>query len=151
MFAPKMRKKTDTMRVITRYSAHQELFWDTLTRNCHFLSKDNIISKYFHTYPEVIFRKSISINNRLIHSHLQYLEDPRGAMGETGTYRCGECDRCPWLQEGNIFELPRGNLKPKFFADTRQSVVYLMTCICGAFYVRNTKRTFSQHMQDHLY
>lgn len=40
---------------------------------------------------------------------------------------------------------PRGGIpKPKCFVDCEmEGTVYIMTCICGSFYVRKTKGTFS--------
>lgn len=73
--------------------------------------------------------------------------------GPHGTFKCGDCPRCPWVLEGRNVILPNGEL---FHSRTNancgtRGVIYLMVCQCQAFYVGKTIREFRQRIGDHLY
>lgn len=88
-----------------------------------------------------------------MHSHLPPVTPILGGTEGSGTYKCGQCDQCPWIREGVGCPLPRdGFHKLKGYADCRTTgIVYLAMCLCGAFYIGKTKRPFAKRIQDHLY
>lgn len=98
-----------------------------------------------------MFRRARSLRDQLTSSHYTHIKPPR--TGPNGTFRCGDCPRCPWVREGRRFILPNGEpLVPRTFANCgTKGVIYLMTCSCKAFYVGKTIREFRQRIGDHLY
>lgn len=124
----------------TTYSAHHNVLRNILSNNWHYLTEHHILGKHVRSTPEVVFRRACSLRDQLTSSHYTSVKSPR--IGPKGTFRCGDCPRCPWVCEGKRFILPNGEpLVPRTFADcSTRGVVYLMLCICKAFYVGKTIR-----------
>lgn len=124
-----------------------------MENNWHFLSVDPVVSKYVANKPEITYRRSRSIGDSLVHSHYAPAAPPTGVTGGKGTFKCGNCDQCPWIREGTGCPLPRGGYyKSKTYADcSTTGIVYLAMCLCGAFYIGKTKSPFAKRIQDHLY
>lgn len=76
----------------------------------------------------------------------------RNPCERLGTFRCGVCWYCPYM---NIFmhpDLPnRVEVTPRHYANCRtQGVVYLLQCDCSCFYVGKTKMEFWQTIYRHI-
>lgn len=153
IFKQKVRDSHPTIKLITTFTAHQQEIRNLISNNWHFLSEDPVISKYVANVPQITYRRSRSISDAIVHSHLQSSISLTGAEGGNGTFRCGHCQFCPWIKEGIGCSLPRGGFhKLKGYADcTTTGIVYLAMCRCGAFYIGKTKRRFARRIQDHLY
>ncbi|XP_040196440.1 uncharacterized protein LOC120929221 [Rana temporaria] len=153
LFKKKEKESNPTTKLITTFSSDQNIFRQLINHNWHFLAEDPIISKYISQRPEIVYRRCRSIKDGLTHSHLvpdaPTLQEPE----IPGTYKCGHCDVCPWIEEGDGCPLPRGGfLKSKKHANCSTiGIVYLAKCRCGAFYIGKTKRAFSRRIKDHLY
>lgn len=115
----------------------------------HLLAMDDVISKYVNSYPQITYRKSISLKNQLVHSNLM----PKlGGQSCRGTAPCGRCEFCKFLMNSAEFVLPNGSIyKPRFFANCQSvGVVYYIVCECQAFYVGKTKRPLFHRIRDHV-
>lgn len=142
---------TETVRFITTYSAHHNLLRNILTKNWHLLAEHHTLAKYIRPTPEVVFRRARSLRDQLTSSHYTPTRPLRS--GPNGTFKCRDCPWCPWVHEGRHFVLPNGEtLTPCTFANCgTKGVIYLMNCVCKAFYVGKTIREFRQRIGDHLY
>lgn len=99
------------------------------------------------------YKRTLSLKDKLTSSH--YSANPCWCRHhQHGITRCGKCAFCSWIYVGTQFMLPNGErFSPNFHADCdTQGVVYLMSCKCGAFYVRKTARHFRcLRIKDHVY
>lgn len=123
-----------------------------LDTHWYLLQEDPILRKYVNTYPEIVFRRTNSLRDKLVFSHYTAYK-PYAPKLPLGTSRCGNCTFCPWVLPGHQVLLPNGEVYYPKFSTTcnRQGVIYLMTCRCGAFYVGKTARQLRQRINDHLY
>lgn len=122
-----------------------------MTRYWHLLREDPVLCQYVRDTPEIVFRKSPSIGDKLTASH--YRPNHHVNTPLKGIYPCGQCTQCPWIQAGTSFHLPIGDkFSPGFYA-TRYTlgVIYLMMCKCRAFYVGKTIRPLKKRIYDHIY
>lgn len=73
-------------------------------------------------------------------------------IAQVGLWKCGKCRICPWIQEGKNITRPNGpqHTLRQNITCTSMGIIYLMTCICGCFYIRKTKRPFCKRIIDHL-
>lgn len=147
----KPSSSNDAVRFITTYSAHRNVLQNILSNNWHFLAEHHILGKHVQSAPELVFHRVCSLRDQLTSSHYTFEKPHR--IGPKGTFRCGDCPRCPWVREGKWFVLPNGELfVPRTFANCgTRGVVYLMLCICKAFYVGKTIRELRQRIGDHFY
>lgn len=134
----KKAKMSDTVRFITQYN-RQHFDIRKIRRNwCH-LSLDPKISKCVCTAPEMSFRRACSLMEDLVASHYSgsSRSDPCVIKG---TFRCGHCEQCKLLMEGQVHVLPNGRWhKAKHYVDcTTLGVIYLFRCPCSVFYVGKT-------------
>lgn len=120
-------------------------------KHWHLLSDDLILHKCIKEYPEITYKHSGSIRDRLVKSH--YTRHQTLQREEPGILRWGSCDYCNLLIQGASFMLPNGVthvVKHHISCQTR-GVIYIILCQCGAFYVGKTIRPFWKRMKDHMY
>lgn len=69
-----------------------------------------------------------------------------------GTFQCGNCDFCRYIQPGKSVHLPTGkNLTMYHFVNCDTiGIVYLLTCGCGSHYVGKTKQNFWKRIKEHV-
>lgn len=67
--------------------------------------------------------------------------------------QCGACDFCAFMIEGESLTLSNASpLKCKYQADCNKlGVIYVLTCICGAYYIDKAIYTVCRRLQNHLY
>lgn len=73
--------------------------------------------KILHPHPWCIVKqeKMRERINLFLKRLLPIMEE---AVGGSGTYRCGKCDQCPWIKEGEGCPIPRGGyMKSRSYAD----------------------------------
>lgn len=135
---PKPPSSNDPVMFITTYSAHHNVLRTILSNNWHLLAEHHILGKHVQPAPELVFRRACSLLDQLTSSH--YTSDKPPRRGPNGTFRCGDCPRCPWVCKEKQLVLPNGDLfTPRTFADCgTRGVIYLMLCTCKAFYVGKT-------------
>lgn len=142
---------SDMIRFITTYSDQHGQIRGIMNKHWHLLSSDLTLCKYIKEYPEITFKWSGSIRDRLVRSHYTRNKDKQG--DRPGVYRCGSCDYCELLLEGSPFQLPNGRIHSLKHHATCQTkgVIYITLCQCGAFYVCKTMRPLWKRMKDHYY
>lgn len=113
------------------------------------LFADEIISKYIQPYPQITYRKSRSLKDQLVHSHLK---TTTSGGNHRGTAPCGRCEFCRFLTNSTEILLPSGgSFGPNFFVNCRSiGVVYIMKCECKAFYVGKKRGKFFHRIRDHV-
>lgn len=141
---------TPELRMITRFSGQHKQIRELMQKYWYLLMGDPRVSKHLKNYPEITFRRSQSIKDRIVHSH--YDPSPISTSSNRGTRPCHKCDFCRYIHATRTIALPNGRLYAPKFAVTCQSVgiVYLMTCGCNAFYVGKAKRPFFHRIRDHV-
>lgn len=126
----------------TRFVGEHNKVRHIIQKYWHLLATDDVIAKYVNPYPQITYRKSRSLKDQLVHSHLM----PRqGGSSCRGTAPCGRCEFCRFPMNPAELALPNGRIcKPHFFANCQSiGVVYYMVCDCQAFYVeKKTKDHF---------
>lgn len=145
------KKQLKTVKIITTFSAHHNQLKNFLSDHWHLLTNHRILKKYIRPTPELVFHRATSLKDKLTSSH--YQEGPCSPRDPHSIFRCGQCARCPWIQEGTKFILPNRELfTPAFHANcSTKGVIYLIVCACNAFYVGKTIRELRQRIGDHLY
>lgn len=138
------------VRFITRFSQQQELR-NILGRHWYIVLNYPYISKYIKNYPDIVLRRAPSVRDQLTSSH--YIPNSDHPCAFWGIATCGRCNMCPWIHQGTEFVLPNGQVfTPRFHVDCNTpGIVYLITCVCGAFYVGKTIRPFRKRINDHMY
>lgn len=151
LYKTKTNNPQQTVRFITRYSSQHAGVRNILERHLLLLCEDPILTKYVNSKPEITFRRSRSLRDKLTSSH--YTNRLSSHTPANGMTQCGKCPFCPWIKVGTSFMLPNGELfVPNFHANCdTQGVVYPMTCKCKDFYVGKTTRNFCLKIKDHIY
>lgn len=136
-------KQPETVKMITKFSAHHNQLRSLLSDHWHLLTDHHILRKYVRPTPELVFCRATSVGDRLTGSH----------KGHRSTFRCGHFTRCPGVQEGTTFLLPNGEHFSSFTHVNcgTKGVIYLMVCTCDAFNVGKTIRELQKRIGDHLY
>lgn len=109
------------------------------------------LSKNVGSRPELTFRWANSLCDRLVSSHYSATFAPRSKS--RSIHRCGQFKFCSWVCPGSEFTPPNGEpFFPRFTVDcSTQGAIYLMSCVCGVFYVGKTAQHFWQHIKDHVF
>ena len=148
--ANKQPNKTDSIRIVTKFSQQHIQMRQIFKKFWPLLLADNTISKYIKPYPEITFKRTPSLRDRLVQSHHTRKECETSTI--KGTFSCGNCDICRFIYTNDVTLLPNGRIHKLKFRVTCQSVgvVYLASCQCGCFYVGKTKRPFFKRIRDHV-
>lgn len=114
------------------------------------LNADKTIKKYIKSQPQITYRRSPSLRDKIIASHHAPKED--ATLTSFGTFPCGNCDVCDFVYDACETPLPNSQINKIKHKVTCQSVgiVYLATCVCGSYYVGKTKRPFNVRICDHI-
>lgn len=104
---------------------------------------DDVVSRFVSKY--LSFRKESSPGDLLIHSDISW--SPSSYERHRGMRRCGACDFCVFIIEGDSLTLSNGRtLRCVNQADCKTSgAIYVLTC------VSKTIRTVHRRLQDHIY
>lgn len=150
VFSDKLPDTRQPVRLITQYSKQHTQIKHILNQFWPLLTADPIISKYVKTYPDITYRRSPSLRDRLIKSH--HSIDTSHAPTATGTYQCGKCDVCAFVTNSRTVTLPNGDIHTirHRVTCTTVGVVYPAQCQCGSYYVGKTKRPFQIRIRDHI-
>lgn len=114
------------------------------------LTADHTIKKYIQPQPQITYRRSPSLRDKVITSH--HAPKPEFSSSVIGTFPCGHCDICEFIYDVREKPLPNGQrhkIKHKVTCQTT-GIVYLATCTCGSYYVGKTKRQFCVRIRDHI-
>lgn len=136
---------TASTHSVTRYLRDLSILRGILDKYWCLLRSDEKTAPFVADSPSIVFKISTSIHDCLVHSDSSIRPIPAEAFGLS---RCGHCKTCEWLKKWNDLRLPyeqRHHLKNAVNCDTR-GVVYILTRICGSFYIGKTKR-----LLDHQY
>lgn len=92
-----------------------------------------------------------SIKEHIIQSEFKG-EERREPCKLKGTYTCGGCSYCRYIHIGPSCNLPNGQMfKAWHYVNCKTcSVVYLMLCDCGSFYVGKTNVEFWRRIYRHI-
>lgn len=121
-----------------------------LSKYWFLLQSDPIVSKYISSIPSVTFRRATSLKDQLTKSHFELLNKIHCKY--RGTFPCGSCTQCPYLDTRKQIMLPNGQKwKSSHFVNCRrQGIIYMFICSCNAFYIGKTIREFRARMQEHI-
>lgn len=146
MFINRNKSKTlDKFSFVTRYSKDHQVFRDVLEKYWCLLRNDERTARYIPEKLSLVFKRSRSIRDSLVHSDVVIQHRKELIAGLT---KCRKCKAVTWIKEGNRFRLPNGKqhyLRQNIDCKTR-GIVYLLTCECSAYYVGKTKRQLRHRM-----
>lgn len=108
LFGPTRPKKPYTSKIITTFSTHHHQLRNILSNHWHILTDHHTLKNYIKPTPDLVFRRATSLRERLTHSH--YRIPSSGPREPRGTFKCGNCPHCPWIQEGQQITLPNGEV-----------------------------------------
>lgn len=102
--------------------------------------------------PLITYKRARSLKDRLVSSEYtgEYRGDP---CKRWGTFKCGGCSQCQFINTVKDFLLPNGHrYKPSHCANcSTHGVVYLLTCPCSCFYVGKTKLEPHKRISRHVH
>lgn len=100
---------------------------------------DTTLAPLVSDQPQITFRRAPSLRDKLVHS--EYKTRKHDHTKQTGTFICGNCNYCQYMDTRKNVNLPNGEkFKSKHFVNCRTAgVVYLLLCECGCYYVVKTK------------
>lgn len=151
-FSSKHPIKADTVRVITRYSNQQAEIRQILNKLWPLLSADPIIRKCVREVPEITFRRVPSLKDHLVHSHFDTVS-LSGTNAIYGTFPCGHCDICQFIDQKSKFKLPNGKWHSIKFRVTFQTPgdIYMAQCVCTVTSTLGTPiDCFFKRIRDHI-
>lgn len=140
-----------TIRVITTYNKQHGTLKNILQKHWHLLQIDPNLKPHITATPTITYRKARSLGDYLVKS--EYTGNFRSdTCKRLGTFTCGGCSCCRYMNTKNKFKLPNGRMyRPRHFSNCKTpGVVYLLTCQCGCFYVGKTKLQFHKRVARHI-
>lgn len=69
LYDPPKPKLSDTVKIMTKFSAHHSHLRTVLSDHWHLLTDHHTLNKYIKTTPELVLHKAISLQDRLTSSH----------------------------------------------------------------------------------
>lgn len=87
---PKGNDDQRTMRFITKYSVQHQQLRNCLHKNWYLLSEDPTMGKYVKNTPEIVFRRSSSIENKLT----SHRPEVNTNIPNYGISTCCQCTYC---------------------------------------------------------
>ncbi|XP_068115282.1 zinc finger protein 27-like [Hyperolius riggenbachi] len=139
-------------RLITRFNDQNREVDRILARHWHVLTNDKIVRDFVAPSPQVTYKRSKTLRDSVTSSHFWGKTGPQRHCTVTGTYSCGGCVYCQYLQVGRSVVLPNGrqwNLR-HFVNCNTVGVIYLLYCRCGCFYIGKTSRAFKERIKNHV-
>ncbi|OCT98066.1 hypothetical protein XELAEV_18010294mg [Xenopus laevis] len=142
------------IRLIWDYSSQHKEIVNILQKHWHILRQDSELKEVIGESPQITYRRSNILHDRLIHSHCTNLTKKTWLSHNIkGCYRCGNCVACPFVSKRTTF-LGRLDIKEysiKHFINCKTTgIIYVMECICGKRYVGKTKREFKRRIMEHV-
>ncbi|XP_040178452.1 uncharacterized protein LOC120911183 [Rana temporaria] len=148
----KSSDNNEAVRIITKYHSQHQLTRDILKQFWHLLLIDPQLGPFVPKEPAITYRRAQSLRDHLVTSEFKgtFRCDP---CKRKGTFTCGGCSICRYINSGRQIVLPNGQLhKPRHYANCKTvGVVYLLTCHCKRFYVGKTKLPFHKRASRHLH
>lgn len=117
----------------------------------HLLSMGPESGPHVSDKPAITYRRAKSLREYLVHSEFT-AGSKKDPCKYPGTFRCGGCNYCQFMQTERQAQLPNGAIfKHHHFANCKTpGVIYVLTCKCGFFYVGKTIQEFQKHAYRHV-
>lgn len=114
---------------------------------------DPTIGPFIQDKPSFTFKRTRSIKDNLVSS--EYVGGGTGKRDpckRMGTFRCGGCPYCQFMNTKSNIKLPDGSkYTPKHFANCKTiGVIYLLMCDCASYYVGKTNQEFWRRAYRHI-
>ena len=141
----------NNLRIITRYNKQSNKISKIISKHWHLLGIDPLLAPFVPPKPSITYRKTRSLKDSLTQSEYtgEFRSDPCKRMG---TFRCGGCNFCQYMNTDKNIMLPNGKpFRATHFANCKtEGVVYLLSCQCWAFYIGKTKQPFHKRASRHI-
>lgn len=95
IYSKKTVKPAQQLLLITRYSGEHRKVRQIIQKFWPLLSTDEVISKYVQPFPQITYRKSRSLKDQLVHSHLMPKVVGQVCIGITPYGKCEFCRFVP--------------------------------------------------------
>lgn len=67
---------------------------------------DTIIAPFVPTQPLITYRRAFSLRDKLVLS--EYKTSKKDSVKLIGTFRCGNCNYCQYMNTGKNVDIPNG-------------------------------------------
>lgn len=146
----KQHSNDETTQTFTTYSSQHQQVKRIMNKYWHLLTMDLTLAFFVPSFPAITFRRAPSIGDKLVSS--EYRSHKGDICKTLGTFACGGCHYCQYMDRRNNITLPNGQLFfPKHYVNCKTpGIVYLPTCECGCYYVGKTINEFWKRIYQHL-
>lgn len=111
---------------------------------------DSLFAPFVPNLPALAYRRATSVGDKLEDSEYKPY---KGDICKTlGMFACGGCSYCQYMHKRINIDLPnRHTFHPKHYVNCKTpSIVYLLTCECGCYYIGKTINEFWKRIYQHL-
>lgn len=150
LYNPSSKSKPNPIS-ITRFSNQHQAIRRVVNKYWHILTMDLLIGPFVPNTPAFTFRWAGSLWDQLVSSDFRG-GGKRDLCKNKGTFTCGGCKYCQFLNTSQNIRLPTGELfKLKHYANCQTSgIVYLILCECARFYIGKTIQLFWRRAYRHI-
>lgn len=107
---PSKQEDADIFRFVMDYSSHSDELREILTKHWSVLTSDKTIARFIHSKPQIGFRRTPSLKDKLVHSHFKNNDDQMADIPVFGTVCCSKCAECQVMRNVRKFRLPNGRM-----------------------------------------
>ncbi|OCT88234.1 hypothetical protein XELAEV_18016860mg [Xenopus laevis] len=130
------------IRLIGDFSSQYREIFNILQKHWHILEQDLDLKEVIGNYPQITYRRSKNLKDRLIQSHYRNpIQSTWLSHNTKGCYRCGDCLACPYVCKST-------KIIGRF--DINEYVTKQFMNLCGKKYVGKTKREFRRRILEHV-
>ncbi|OCU00126.1 hypothetical protein XELAEV_18005911mg, partial [Xenopus laevis] len=146
-------ENTKVVRLIGDYNLEHKDIYQILCKHWHILEQDRDLRKIIGNKPQVTYRRSKNLRDKLVQSHFTHSGKSTWLSNRNnGCYRCGDCLACLFVIKTTIFlgreDIAKYSIK-QFINCKMRGVIYVMECKCGKRYVGKSKREFRRRILEH--
>lgn len=138
-------------RIITTYTNDHSRVKGILDKYWHLLTSDPTVGPLVPLTPRIAYRWATSVGDLIVQS--EFWGSTRGDPCKfTGTYPCGSCNYCKYMDRKKNIWIPNGSLYiPWHFSNClTMEVAYFLQCSCGCYYIGKIIQKLWQRISRHI-
>lgn len=147
LFSHKQVETDNQTRVVTQYTSQHKQIRQILQKYWHLFYIDATLAPLLKDCPLITLMRAPSLQDKLAHSKLTM---KKNINKYCGTFPCGHCRYCKYLDTRKNIILPNGEDFKHYANSYTAGIVYLLTCECGCFYIGKTKLEIWHRIYRHV-